>query len=355
MKILFLNQKLDYGSATSYTVDLALALKEGGDEVRLCTSGGDLSENLQKQGVETYRVKFNFFSFRKLVDFLREYNPEIVHVQSLSSMKFARRIIRRLQKPYLVTVHRRPTRRSTQIAGKLICGVIGLNEVIREFLVNEQNLPKSLVRVIRRGVRMPGGKPEMTPTGRPGGIPVVGSVGRLSREKGHHCFINAAAKVLERGVEAHFAIIGEGEEESRLRALVKNLDLHYHITFSPHLTDYKQLYRLFDIVALPVLSSGVGVTALEAMAMGKPLIASAVGELLHIVEDRKTGLLVPEDNADALADRIVELIQSPELMSSLGLQARAWVEKNFELKPMVSETRIYYQEILTRLKEGSGL
>lgn len=354
MRLLFLNRQLGYASATSYTMDLALSLKEQGDEVRLCTIGGDLSDDFVQRGIETYRARFNLFAFRKLIEFLRDYNPELVHVQSLASLTFARRILGRLEKPYIVTVHRRPGPKAPRLGDKLLCGVIVLNEVIRESLVNDQNLPKSLIRVIRRGIRLPK-RLESPAAEQVERIPVVGSVGRLSREKGHHCFIRAAAKVLETGLEAHFAIVGDGPEESRLRALVKKLDLEYHVTFSPHLADRRQLYRLFDIVALPVLSSGVGVSALEAMAMGKPLIASAVGEMLHIVQDRQNGLLVPEDNADVLAQRIVELIRDPGLMATLGKQGRAWVEKNFELSSMVSATRSYYPEALSRLKEGIRL
>jgi glycosyltransferase involved in cell wall biosynthesis len=185
-------------------------------------------------------------------------------------------------------------------------------------------------------------------------IPVVGSVGRLTRVKGHHVFLRAARSVLDMGIEAMFAIVGEGEEEKSLRGLVKDLRLQYNVTFSPHIPNRPELYRVFDIVVVPTLRGGMGSTALEAMSMGKPVIASKVGEILHIIQDGKTGLLVPEGDADVLARRISELISHPALSKALGNEARAYVVDNFSLAPMVKSTREFYAEALSMFS-GKGL
>ena len=85
--------------------------------------------------------------------------------------------------------------------------------------------------------------------------------------------------------------------------------------------------------------------------MGKPLVASAVGEMLHLVQDGRTGLLVAESDSDELADRIIQLIENPALMGELGRQGRSWVEENFVLEPMVNATRNYDEEVLSGLGE----
>jgi glycosyltransferase involved in cell wall biosynthesis len=353
MRILFVNQRVDYASATSYSLDLATGLLEKGDDVQLCTLGGDFIRDFEAVGIETYRVRFNPFAYRRLLGFLREYDPELVHVQSLRSLPTGRRLATHLRRPFIVTVHRSPLPDAPLLRSRYLGGVIAVNEVIREKLVNLQNLPKQSVRVIPRGIRFP--RPRSWGSGeeRPADhIPVVGSVGRLERHKGNHLLIAAARKVLDMGVEAHFAIVGEGEEERRLRALVKELGLEEHVTFSPPLSSRSEIYGLFDLVALPVLSSGVGVSALEAMAMGKPLLASGVGEMLHLVQDGRTGLLVPEGNVEVLADRIAGLIRNPAWMESLGRQARQWVETHFALEPMVNETRAYYRDVLVGERAG---
>jgi hypothetical protein len=224
--------------------------------------------------------------------------------------------------------------------------------------VNNYGVPKSLIRVIHRGVdtdvlSAPGESPRALAGTETAArwIPVVGSIGSLTRVKGHHIFIRAARRALDLGAEALFAIVGEGEEEPALRRLVKELGLQYQVTFSPHIPSRRQLYGTFDMIVVPTLRGGVGSTALEAMSMGRPVIASAVGEILHVIQDGKNGVLVPEGDVEALAQAIVDLISRPEYRAALGQAARANVVESFSLDPMVKATREFYEEILGRLEE----
>jgi glycosyltransferase involved in cell wall biosynthesis len=354
VRLLFVNQRLEYTSSSSYTLDLALALKRAGDEVQACTLGGDLRKAFLDLGLETYLVKFNLFSYRKLLEFLREFQPDLIHIQNNRSAGFGQRIARKLGLAYVLTVHRVPDERARSIAHDLLAGVIAANEVIRESLVNNHGIPKSLIRVIHHGVDVDALAPEHDRrTAGPGSglIPVVGSVGRLSRVKGHHIFIEAARRVLDRGTDAMFAIVGEGEEEKGLRRLAQRLGLEKKVTFSHHIPGRRELYRIFDIIVVPTLHGGVGLTALEAMSMGKPVVASAVGEILHVIQDGRTGLLVPEGDVEALAARIVDLLANPARMRSLGEEARAYVAQNFALAPMVKATRQFYEDVHRTLRE----
>lgn len=356
MRFLFVNQKLDYASTSSYTLDLSLSLRKAGDEVQICTAGGDLRRVFLDAGIETYLVKFNLFSFSKLLELLRDYQPELIHIQNRQSTLFGQKISRKLRVPHVTTVHRVPDKAFPHLPHPLLSGIIAVSEVIREALVNNQGIPKSLIRVIPHGVNVDLLVPERDrkTTGAAGDlIPVVGSVGRFTRVKGHHVFLKAARRVLDMGIEAMFAIVGEGEEEKSLRGLVKELRLQYNVTFSPHIPNRPELYRVFDIVVVPTLRGGMGSTALEAMSMGKPVIASKVGEILHVVQDGRTGLLVPEGDEEALARRIVELISQPALSRSLGNEARAYVLEHFSLAPMVKATREFYEEVSSGALLGS--
>lgn len=357
MRLLFMNERLGYAGTSSYTLDLALALKRDRHDVQICTTGGPLRDVFGRFGIETYLVKFNLLSMRTLLEFLREYDPHLIHIQNRQSTVFGRKISRKLGVPHIVTVHRLPESPSPRLNDPLLAGVIAVNEVIRESLVNNLGVPKSLVRVIPRGVnvdvfapetgRDPGDRP---PSGR-AYLPVLGSVGRLSRIKGHDVFIRAARKVLDSGIEAMFAIVGDGEDGSRLWRLVKELRLEKSVMFSAHIPDRRELYRLFDIVVVPTLRGGVGSTVLEAMAAGKPVIASAVGEVLHIVQDGKTGLLVPQGDVGALAARMADLISRPDLSADLARAARGHAVEHFALSPMLQATLGFYAEVHDRLGE----
>ena len=356
MRLLFINEKLGYAGTSSYTLDLALALKQKKHEVQVCTTGGALRDVFVRQGVTTYLVKFNILSFRKLLGFLSEFDPDLIHIQNRQSTLFGRKISRKLRVPHLVTVHRLPEASSANLNHPLLAGVIAGNEIIREYLVNNQGVPKSLIRVISRGVNVDYLTPESGRTpAAPGGsyIPVLGSVGRLVKVKGHDVFLKAARRLLDRGIEALFSIVGEGEEEEALWRLARDLRLERHVTFSPHIPDRRELYRLFDVVVVPTLRGGVGSAVLEAMAMGKPVVASAVGEILHIVQDGKTGLLVPEGDVDALSSRMADLLTHPGLGQALGQAARARVVDNFALGPMLEATLSFYAAVSTGGGEGT--
>jgi len=352
VRLLFANERVVYAGTSTYSLDLAVALKKTGHEVQVCTTGGDLRQVFADCEIETYLARPNLLSYWKLLEFLRDYDPDLIHIQNRQSALFGQKLSRRLRVPHVITVHRLPAAPKPRLSHPRLAGIIAANEVIREYLVNDQGLPKSLIRVIPRGVDTEALVPDPDmPTVGPSEdlIPVLGSVGSLTTVKGHHVFIKAARRVLDRGIECMFAIVGEGEEEQPLRRLVKELRLESRVTFSPHMPNRRELYRTFDIVVVPTLRGGVGSTVLEAMAMGKPIIASAVGEILHILQEGKTGLLVPEGNAEALATRIVELLEKPDLARSLGKEARASAVEHFALSAMVEATRQFYEEVLTRV------
>lgn len=355
MRLLFANKKLDYASATTYSLDLAQLLIAAGDQVQLCTAGGPLSSSFRSRGIETYLAKFNYFSYRKLLQYLRDFSPDLIHVQNQRSALFGQKLSARLGVPHVVTVHRSPKERMAPLAHPMLAGIVAVNEVIREDLVNNQAIPKSLIRVVKHGVNVNNLQPEAVEPSRDGNerIPVVGAVGRLARIKGHHVLLSAARKLLDAGTEIMFMLVGEGDEEPGLRRLARDLQLERHVTFSPHIPNRRDLYRICDIVVVPTLRGGVGTTVLEAMAMGKPVVASAVGEVMHILRHEETGLLVPESDATALADGIARLVREPLLAARLAAAGREHVCENFALESMIKGTREFYQDVLVRLVEGT--
>lgn len=350
LRLLFVSEELRYAGTTSYSLDLADGLKRAGHEVRMCSAGGPREEAFRRRGIETYRVRGDLLSYLKLVGYLKEYAPELIHIQNRKSLPLGRRISKRLDVPHVVTVHRVPEEARPWISHRLLAGVIAANELIREHLVNNHGLPKSLIRVIPRGVNVEELSPEKEPPSPSptAYLPVLGSVGRLSALKGHDVFLKAARIVIDRGVEAVFTVVGEGEEGPRLRKLLRELKLEKFVAFSPHVPERRRLYRGLDILVVPSLRGGLGYSVLEAMAMEKAVIASAVGEILHIVQDGKTGLLVPQADPEALAAGMERLIRDPELRKALGREARAHVVAHFHLGAMLSATISFYQEALAR-------
>ena len=198
--------------------------------------------------------------------------------------------------------------------------------------------------MIRSGVsleKFSAGSPSLS-SGR---VPVIGSLGRLDPVKGYSYLIPAARKVLDSGHDAMFVICGEGEDETNLRRQIKELDLEKVVTLCPPMPDMPELVRNFDIVVVPTLRGGVGLAALEAMTMARPVVASAVGEIVQFVTDEQSGILVRPRDPDALAEKIVSLLEHPEEARRLGKNAREWVDKNLPLSQMVNATEAFYKDL----------
>jgi glycosyltransferase involved in cell wall biosynthesis len=353
MNVLLVNRRLGYQSTTTYTYELSRAILARGHRLKLCAMGGELRDWFGKGGVEVLPVKFNFFSFRRLMRYLEEFDPDLIHIQNLRSLPLGHRLSERLGRPHLVTVHHVPETDglASELPHWLLTGAIAVNEDIRESLVNDHRIAKELIRVIPPGINLerfvPGEPRDFRDEGR---VPVVGAIGRLDPLKGFDHFLESIRKVIDQGHEAMFVIVGEGEEERSLRQKARDLKIEKVVTFAPPMPDIIDLYRSFDIVVMPTLRGGVGLTALEAMAMAKPVVASAVGEMLNIVLDGKTGFLVPEGDPDAIADRIVRLIGDPRLAIELGAAGRIRVSEIYSLPPMIGATEAFYQEILDEVE-----
>jgi glycosyltransferase involved in cell wall biosynthesis len=109
-----------------------------------------------------------------------------------------------------------------------------------------------------------------------------------------------------------------------------------------------------DIFAMPSLKEGLGVAALEAMASGLSVIASDVGGLREVVEDGRSGIIVPTANAAAIASAVVRLAESAELRSQMGAAARARVVENYSMEKMAARTLALYRECVRTTRKHRG-
>ena len=173
-------------------------------------------------------------------------------------------------------------------------------------------------------------------------------VANLRPEKGHDVLIDAAADVLRRCPDAQFEIVGGGTELERLVARAKSRGVLHALTFLGHCDDVPARLAAGDLFVLPSRSEAFPNAVLEAMATGLPIVASGVGGILELVDDRVTGLLVPPGDAASLADRICRLMNDPALASRLGKAARAEALARYSFDRMVAAFESLYLSELTR-------
>ena len=141
------------------------------------------------------------------------------------------------------------------------------------------------------------------------GSPLIGTVGRLSPVKGHADFLRAARLILQGEPAARFLIVGDGALRGELAGLARQLQVDHACTFVGERSDVYDLVGAMDVFVLPSLDEGIPMALLEAMALGKPVVATAVGGVPEVVADHTTGVLVRPRDAHALSEACLELVR----------------------------------------------
>jgi glycosyltransferase involved in cell wall biosynthesis len=180
----------------------------------------------------------------------------------------------------------------------------------------------------------------------------IGLVGRICPWKGQHIFLEAAAQVHREFPEVRFEIIGGplfGEEqyEQELKDLAAKLQLNDVVHFTGFVHDVpRRIAGLEIMVHASTISEPFGLVAIEAMAQSKPLIATRGGGIPEIVIDRETGLLIPMNDADALALAMLSLLRDPASAKEMGRRGRIRVERHFTLAQTVRDVEQIYRRVL---------
>ena len=217
----------------------------------------------------------------------------------------------------------------------------------------------------------------------PAGAPIVGVVARLEPEKGHPTLLDAWPQVLASVPDAHLLIVGEGSQREPLEAQASALGLlgsarsatslgqpaaarpgmpsitplasrsetsprtsrsRPSVTFTGRRDDVPAVTAALDVAVLPSYREAQGLSILEAMALGRPVVASAVGGIPEMIDHGRTGLLVPPRDPEALAGSIVRLLADPAYADRLGREGRGLVEERFCSELMVREVESIYDE-----------
>ena len=179
---------------------------------------------------------------------------------------------------------------------------------------------------------------------------IVGVVGRLELEKGHPTLLEAWPMVLEAVPHAYLMIVGEGSRLDALQDIVRDLGLDDHVVFTGRRDDIPAVTAAFDVAVLPSYREAQGLTILEAMALSRPVVASNVGGIPEMIQDRINGLLVPPQDPPALASAIVRLLQDHPLADMLGRAGHDMTHDRFCVQIMVNAVQALYDEGARRVR-----
>jgi len=177
---------------------------------------------------------------------------------------------------------------------------------------------------------------------------LIGTVGRLSVQKGYNYLLEAAKIVITRNPKVMFMIVGDGDQRQALEVQAKELGVTQNVIFAGIQTDMVRLYRAFDIFVMSSIAEGMPLVLLEAMAMQKPVIATDVGDISEVVKNRETGFIVPSRNAGELAQAIVTLVNDKEKAAYFAVYGRVAVEEKFSSNVMVKRYQQIYEAVLQK-------
>jgi glycosyltransferase involved in cell wall biosynthesis len=182
----------------------------------------------------------------------------------------------------------------------------------------------------------------------PSNARIVGTVGRLSPEKGHTVLLDAFACIKERCPNAFLILVGEGAELDSLLRHSADRGISESVRFLGARQDVPALLKAMDVFVLSSLWEGLPVVLLEAMAAGIPVVATMVGGVREVVESEREGLLVPASNPQALASAVIRLLDDHVVADQLRNAAMSKVESQFSVGRMVHA----YEALYSSLSDG---
>jgi glycosyltransferase involved in cell wall biosynthesis len=352
LKVLLVTGPFQVRGSSANTLRLAEGLAAHQIEATIVTPNADCVAPSRRERLSLHvypRLNFPVWGrvvCESIVRDVADSPPNLIHVQSWGMQRLAAWLARRLARPYVLGIHGYPPAQArlhfNRQWGRRI---IAVSQSAKSELVSRTSLPPELISVIHAGVDVPDA-PTTPAILAPDRLPVVGTAGPLEAAKGHVFFLGAAQRVAAVHPETEFLIAGAGPEEDNLRRVARELGLNRNLTFASNLYDFSSALAAMDIFCLPSLRQGLGTIMLEAMALGRPVIATSMGGIYGVVRNNETGLIVPPSDSVSLAERILELLNDPVRARAVGEAGRVLVREEFGVDRMVAQTAALYREVL---------
>jgi glycosyltransferase involved in cell wall biosynthesis len=342
---------------TRYDITLACLRKEGPLLEKLNGSSVKVVEFHPKGGIDSPR---GLYQLARMIKFLRWGQFDVVHAHDLWSNMIGVVAGKVARVPVIITSQRdlshdawyqgkrKKWLRRAQCASSAVLTNAGM---IREGLLRDEGLPADKVRVLYNGVDLdgfravPGARAKLFPGMERAKLVVL--VGNMHTDvKGHPTLIAAAPGIGSRCPQVRFVMVGDGEKRREFESEVENGGVASHFLFCGRRTDIAQVLASCDVAVLPSAAEGMPNAVLEYMAAALPVVASAVGGSLEVIEDGVTGLLVPPADPVALGNAVARVLEDTVLAQRLARNGRELVERKFSFDRLTHEVGELYEELL---------
>ena len=356
LKILHVDPEREWGGGECQLLGLIGCLARQGHQSHLLGHPeGALVREARRIGIAVFPLRVRndldfrpIFSLRRLI---RKEKYDIVHFHTkrAHALSFW---LGRMRPAIRYVVTRRmdyPVKRNwynDYLYNRQVDGVIAISRKIADLLA-EGGVRRERIRLIHSGID-PAPFQRTRAAGADTGLTVIGTAAVLEERKGHRYLLAAATLLKRRGHRLKYRFAGDGSQRQRLQQAVLESGLQEDVEMIGFVSDIPGFLSTIDIFVLPSLYEGLGVAVLEAMAAGKPVVATKVGGIPELVSDPATGLLVPAMDSQALAQAIERLISQKGLLQQMGEKGRERVLRQFTMEQMAGKNEDYYYELLRR-------
>jgi len=330
---------------------LAQGLTPKGYSVHACFLGppGPLVAMLEAAGAHS--MALDLPPGRSLSGMLRLWHELHRHRFSIIHQHAGGRLISRVARwasgaPIVLHLHGRVM--ESQPSQPIAIRIKGPDCVIASSRCVAQHVTGANVRVIYAGVPIPDRVPDRSANLRNRNVR-IGTGCRLAAIKGIPNLVRAFDILRHEFPEVRLEIAGEGPERGRIADLVNQMGLQDCVTLLGWIPDFASILASWDIFVLPSFEESLPIAVVEAMAIGVPVIASAVGGLREIVQDGETGWLVQAGDPTQLAERLRRLLLHPQDRARMGLQGQARARAHFSEQRMVTEIAEIYDELRRKM------
>jgi glycosyltransferase involved in cell wall biosynthesis len=311
---------------------------------------------LERSGVETVRLdrrsSWSVLPWARLYRLLAAERIDVVHAH-MPRASVPGSILARLARVPVVVSHEhgswldgkrvRPFL-DRNVVARLSTTMLAVSEWDRRQLIEHEGIPPAQILVLPNGIAPPppGGRAELADLDAPPGTAVIGAVGRLFEVKGYDYLIRAVALLKAQGRSVRCVVLGEGPEEQRLKRLIADVGVGDEVRLIGHRQNVAEIVRGLDVAVLPSRAEGSPLVVLEYMALGAPIVATAVGGVPELVEDGVHGLLIQPRDPNALARAIGRLLDDRTLAARLGAAAQERQRAEHDLGTVVNRLEHLY-------------
>ncbi len=359
--ILHLSSTSGIGGAEMIVLRLAASLDRSRFRSVICLfRPGWLNDSCREAGLPTHVIKMtgalDFNWARNVARLIRQEEIAVIHAHEFTANAYGSLMGQMLGVPVVATVHgknyfaERLKRRMAYRYVSRVSRMVAVSEDLKQFIVRRAGVAEHRVNVVYNGVDVAGLPPMeqlsaiRTDLRLDGYDHVIGAVGSLYPVKGHIHLIKALPEILRVCPKTLLLLVGQGELAQALKAEVVKRNLDAHVRFLGFRSDVPALLSLFDVFVVPSLSEGLSMALLEAMAAGKPVVATKVGGNSELVLDGDTGFLIDAESPESISNRVVQVLRDKVRAVRMGDRGRRRVLDKFSFRAMVDRYQSYYEQ-----------